>query len=492
MTNGIEDRAVDSRDAREVADGGSDRARRSIWILSGILILATGLRLYGLFFNDTATTEIYTVRDAQAFGDHISYLRPFYYFLQHLLLELSSPTPLFLRLPPFVFGVLGVWLTAELGRRAFGTTAGLVSAFLVAISPWHLYASQYARYWTLVYALAALVYIALPRAVDIDRPAAYVLALLTIVVGALTHPSFVFPMVGVVLAVVVVSKEGQFRWPWPSRQAWLYLWGPLGLMALGGLVFLKLPGTTAGLPGSRGWAAALRLLPAMVQWAGPVVVAAAVVSGASHLGGAGARDRRWGAIATFGCLSGLGLLFAASFRTIAYADYGMAMLPLVYVTVGGGVQRAAEAMSPGVRGFAIAATLTLAAGVSPGTVSHLLDGTRFDYRPAYAHIQSTGGDRLIVGWPAVIQRYYAADLRFERLRMNPSYLSQILKRSSGFWLVGSYRRYGMVRDNGEVARWVDDHCRKTLQTERIRLDYRTYRVELHWCGPEAQPQPLDR
>ena len=70
--------------------------------------------------------------------------------MQHLLLKVIPPTALTLRLPAFLFGVLGVWATWRLARRAFGTTAGLVAAALVALSPWHLYASQFARYWTLV------------------------------------------------------------------------------------------------------------------------------------------------------------------------------------------------------------------------------------------------------------------------------------------------------------------------------------------------------
>jgi predicted membrane-bound mannosyltransferase len=117
-----------------------------------VLGLATLLRLHGLATWPLEQDELYTIRDAVAFGQQINWLRPFYFFLQQLLLQLLPPTPLFLRMPPFLFGVLGVWLTWVLGRKVFGTTAGLVAAFMVAISPWHLYASQFARYWTLVYA----------------------------------------------------------------------------------------------------------------------------------------------------------------------------------------------------------------------------------------------------------------------------------------------------------------------------------------------------
>jgi mannosyltransferase len=453
-----------------------------------VLGLATLLRLHGLATWPLEQDELYTIRDAVAFGQQIPWVRPFYYFLQHLLLQLFPPTPLFLRLPPFLFGVLGVWLTWELGRKVFGTTAGLVAGFLVAISPWHLYASQFARYWTLVYALSALLYLLLPRALDTDRPAIYLLSLSSLVVGALTHPTFVFPVVGVALAVLAVSRDGRLRWVWPSRRGWLFLWGPLCLMAAGGFLLL----TVTGFPGSgrvRGPTALLRLIPAMVQWASPVVVAAAVLGAAFQLAGPLRADRRWGAMAALGCLGGVALLVAASFRRGVYADYAMAMLPLLYVTVGGVVQRISELLASQRRAFALGATLTLAAGVLPGTVSHLSDGTRFDYRAAYSYIERTGGDHPVVGWPEAVQRYYAPRLNYEPLRADPTYLSELLQRTSGFWLVASYRRRGMVHGNGRASRWIDARCRRVLETERPRLDYRTYRVGLHWCGPAPPPVP---
>jgi hypothetical protein len=449
----------------QVTDKAASRISPATWLLLAILLLAAALRLYRLGDWPVYQDELYTLHDARAFGDDVNYLRPFYYFLQYLLLEIAPPTPLYLRLPPFVFGVLGVWLTYDVGRRVFGAPAGLVSAFLVSISAWHLYASQFARYWTLVYLLAAFVYLVLPRAVDTDQARAYLVALVALVVGALTHPTFVFPMVGGVFAVILVSESGRVGFKRPSRPALLYLWGPLVAIALGGLIFQYLTGSIGGLLASRGLTATLRLFPAMVQWTSPPVVAVAAVGAAFFLLKGQVGDRRWGAITCFAWLAGAVLLLGLSFRTSVYADYGMAMLPLVYVTVGGFAQRIAERMASGGRQFLGVVALALAAAVLPGTVSHLSDGTRFDYRPAYSYIKRAGSDRLVLGWPGTIQRYYAADLVFETVRTDPRFLTGTLEQTSGFWLVASYRRYGMVGDDGRAARWVDANCRRVLTTE---------------------------
>lgn len=465
--------------------------RRGPGVLLGtILLIAVALRLYNIAALPFEQDELYTLRDARDFGASAMAGggpgirgRPLYYLLQHGLLAVFPATPFLLRLPALIFGVLGVWLTWLLGRRIFGHQAGAIAAVLVAISPWHLYASQFARYWTLVYLLAALVYLLLLRAAATDRPRDYLYALLALLAGTATHPTFLFPIVGVAAAAHAVSTKGQFRFPWPSRNAWKALWGPFLVAVAAAYVALKLTGSEQGLQnwGGRGLAATLRLLPAIVEWTGTAVTAAAVAGALLLVRSDSANDRRWGAVALGGVTTALLLLMLAALQTDVYADYGMSMLPLVFVTIGGAVQRIAERL-PGRGGaFAVSTTLVLAAAVLPSTVSHMLDGTRFDYRPAYRQVAQAGPGELVVGWPLVLQRYYAPGLRFEELKNSSEFLSRILARET-FWLVTSHHRHGMVLGGADVERWIGAHCQKVMDTERTRLDYRVYRVDLHRCS----------
>lgn len=459
-----------------------------------VVAVAAGLRLYGLASWPFEQDELYTLLDATYLGTRTSgpgvVGRPLYYLLQHALLELGPPTPLFLRLPAFLFGVLGVWLTYALGRRAFGPMAGIVAAVLLALSPWHLYSSQFARYWTLVYVWALLLCWALPRALDSDRAGAYTAALAALVGGWLTHPTFAFAALGVALAVSVVARDGSIGWRWPTWRAWLFLWGPLVATVVVHAVIVLHFGNQRSVPigGGRGLFYTLRTVPAMVQWLGPEVAAAAAAGALfMFLRLDDARDRRWGAMTVVGAATTVGLILFAGLRSPVYADYGMAMLPLVFVTVGGAVQRVGEVLPSGRSVWALAATLVLALGSAPGTVSHLSDGTRYDYRPAYAYLARAGGGRPVLGWPTIIQRQYAPDLRFEELQYTVRHLERALGEYQGFWLLTSHARYGLVGDNGRLMPWIDAHCRTVLRTGRQRVDYRSYRVELAWCG--ALPPP---
>jgi len=171
-----------------------------------------------------------------------------------------------------------------------------------------------------------------------------------------------------------------------------------------------------------------------------------------------------------------------SFVTSVYADYGVSALPLLFVAAGALVQLAAERSSvrPWVLGSVTAAAL--GAGVLPSTASHLSDGTRFDYRPAFARIRASGSSRFVLTWPIVLQRYYAPELRAGELIADRRFLDSTLDRERDIWAVVSVRRYGVVTDRARViAGWLRDACRLDDAYERPRLDYRVYRVELYRC-----------
>jgi hypothetical protein len=162
--------------------------------------------------------------------------------------------------------------------------------------------------------------------------------------------------------------------------------------------------------------------------------------------------------------------------------------------VGAGIARLGQKLGKLRGSWVVAATAVLVAGVLPGTVSHLSDGTRFDYRPAFAYIEQAGSSHLILGNPdtmlIAMQRYYAPNLQLQGLRNGLGHLEEaIVQNNHGFWVIASYRRYGMIGDSNEVIEgWLDTHCRVVLRTQRPRLDYRTYRVELNWCGTSPPPR----
>ena len=468
-----------------------DAGRGARLAAAAVLALAAALRLPGLARFPLEQDELYTVMESRdlwgvALAPGID-ARPLYFLLQHVLFPVLPETPAGLRAMPVVFGMAGVWLAWRAGARVAGAWAGVLAAFLVAVSPWHLHASGMARYWSLLFALAAVFYLFLWRAYDDDRPRHLLAALAALAAGALTHPTFLFAAAGAALGASLVRADGRPGWRWPSRRAWGYLWGPFlagaGLFALG----LALAGRGGAVRnwGGRGWLASVRLVPAMVEWLTPAVAVAGAAGALVLVLDRDPGRRRWGAMALCGCAASVALLLAASTRTDVYADYAVAMLPLVFVSAGALARAAAARAGSAAASTAVLAAL-LGAAVFPGTASHLSDGTRFDYRPAFAHVARTAPELTVLTWPVPLQRHYAPALRGRGLPTDPRRLDRFLAEERDLWAVASVRRHGIAMDDtGAVAAWLDAHCRRAHAHQRPRWDYRVYRVELWRCTAPA-------
>jgi len=83
---------------------------------------------------------------------------PLYYYLLHFWLPLfgQSSSEFVVRFPSLFFGVLTVPLMYRMGQHLFGATAGLLAAFLAAISPLYLWYSQETRMYTMLTFLCLL------------------------------------------------------------------------------------------------------------------------------------------------------------------------------------------------------------------------------------------------------------------------------------------------------------------------------------------------
>lgn len=463
--------------------------RRDILWLAGILLLGAALRLYGIGSFSLQEDELYTLRDAGRLtsgGLGGARGRPLYYLLQWVLMQVAPGNFVAYRLLAVVFGVLGIWVTWLAARRLLGREAGVAASLLVAISPWQMMASGMIRYYSLLYLLGALAVLLIPLAYERDCVRDYVAALAVLVLGAVTHPTFLFPMVGIALALTLVSANGVPGWWWPSRRAWAALWIPF--LALLAIAFLALSlgghaGAVANNAG-RGAAANLRVIPAVVEWISLPVAVAAALGAAFLLGSREGRARRAGAMALFGVGGTLVLLVLASQVTDTYADYFTAALPLVFIAAGGFVQLLASATAGRAHRLLVpAAVAVLAAGVLPGTISYLSDGTRFEYRPAFRRIQRVAPDLTVLTWPRALQQAYAPRLRERALfGLDRSELNALLAREGSLWAVVSVKRYGIVGDDsGAITSWLRANCHEDSAYERPRIDYRIYRVELWRC-----------
>ncbi len=125
-------------------------------ILAGILILSLVLRFSKMFWQrdfwyDEAFTGIITRMSWPKMWWMIFHdvHPPLYYYLLKLWASLFNYSLFSFRSFSVLFGILSVWSIYWIGKKLFSTRVGLISAFLMTISPFAIQYSQEARMYSL-------------------------------------------------------------------------------------------------------------------------------------------------------------------------------------------------------------------------------------------------------------------------------------------------------------------------------------------------------
>lgn len=226
-------------------------------LLGMILLLALGLRGYRLDGQSLWADEGNSLALAQASLADIAARTaldihpPLYYWLLHGWTRLAGNSEVALRLPSVCASVLLVAVSYRLGRRLGGRRIGLLSAGLVALSPFQVYYAQEARMYALLALWAGLTLWAAaelwagPQALPAAGPKRWLgLYVASASLGLYTHYAFPAVLAGAALAGVYhlwqTRRAGNWR---PALALWLvaqlvplvlYLpWLPYALRQLG-------------------------------------------------------------------------------------------------------------------------------------------------------------------------------------------------------------------------------------------------------------------
>ena len=150
-----------------------------VWLIL-ITMLAAALRLYKLGAWSFWIDEIYTINRAQIhFSDPIHVLQnlpstlwlPFSVILTNISLSLFGVNEWSARLASALLGIVTLPVLYFITRQIFGIGIALFFILLLAMSPWHLFWSQNARFYTAIMLLYALAAFFLYLGLELDRPA---------------------------------------------------------------------------------------------------------------------------------------------------------------------------------------------------------------------------------------------------------------------------------------------------------------------------------
>jgi len=318
-----------------------------------------------------------------------------------------------LRLPSALFGVLGVPLACWAFSPAIGARGAAAAALLLALSPWHVYWSQTARFYTLAQDLSLIAGGLALRGLLGGRLVLALIGLGCAGIGALAHPSALALVPALALAPWLLHWAGFDLGPGARRVR-------VGLTLLGlALVLVAAPwlhGVWQRWELVKGRGNPLHFLLTAGFYFSPLACAAAL------FGAAIAARRRASACLQLACVTALVLASAllASFFVRVSAQYAFVVLPWVCALAAAPLElewsaRAAPsgAERRGRTGRALAlaylGALALPALVNTGLLLSVRHGERPQWREAYryVHERRREGD-LVLGMEAPVAEYYLA------------------------------------------------------------------------------------
>jgi len=138
----------------ESLSSGSTSAQRTALVLALLTLLAAALRFWRLGDWSFWADEVATLRDARDLSKVITY--PVGYALIGLAVRCFGSNEFAARLVPAVAGAISVPALYLIGRKLFSERAAILSAVLLAVSSYHIFFSQEARYYSLMMLLSLL------------------------------------------------------------------------------------------------------------------------------------------------------------------------------------------------------------------------------------------------------------------------------------------------------------------------------------------------
>ncbi|MEN6371227.1 MAG: glycosyltransferase family 39 protein [Armatimonadota bacterium] len=187
-----------------------------VWLAVLILTLAAAaLRLYRLGDWSFWVDEMFTLRDISGTagpGLYHGMTYPLSYFLINLSVGHYGVSEWSMRIIPAIVGIATPAMVYLLARKSFGELPAAIASAIIAISPWHIYWSQMARFYTMTLFFSSASLLTLHRGMENNKRGYVAAAGILMALGAASHYSALL----IIAAVIVYSGLIYlFRWQHP-------------------------------------------------------------------------------------------------------------------------------------------------------------------------------------------------------------------------------------------------------------------------------------
>jgi Dolichyl-phosphate-mannose-protein mannosyltransferase len=479
-------------------------------LLAGLILVSLALRFWRVGDWNLEATEIFTLRDS--IHPRFTNPRPLSYLLNYYLVRPFMPLDEFgLRLLPAVFGVLAIPAFYFVSRRLTGIRAALFGTLLLTFNELHVYYSQFARYWSLVFLLCAIYPYAIYLGIRERDRRALVIGLVTGVLAALAHPVSVLLIGGpAIWLLATYLRPRYFMALWNRREFRVGVVVAAVLLVVVLVRFVPILGRWISShdknPGSGQFLVRAPMAPGLKQFFYVVAYLESLTIPLVLSGMLGVyllwqgRDRFLAIFLTSLVAFPIAVLTLLSLRTPVSTYYLLPTAPVFFLGAGVFFDRLLEvewSLRPRWLLPATVAAMVLAAG-TPTLVSQYSNGRRYDFRGVARWIEAhrTPDDVVFSDQPMVLA-HYLPGTQVQRLRYDTVPLARSLQqvqetaRQGALWIVAPTPSHALRTNlaQGGLSDWMYEHCRLRNIIGKGRIDFRQQYLQVHRC-PWTLPDPV--
>ena len=392
------------------------------------------------------------------------------------------------RVPAFVLAVISIPVLYFSWSRNIGRNAALFASGILIFSAWHLWFSQYARYYTGVFLFSSLAYFFFFRAIYIERLGNLIWALIFSVLAILFHATAVFVPVSVAVSyfIIFIFMKKYEHINFLNIKIYLILSLIAGVV-ISPILFTVLDGWVET---NQAWGyGAVLIIPQLVKYIQVPIVIAALFGWFIIL----KKDKV--AATFFMCALVVPALFfvgAASFMAIS-PSYAFYTLPIAILLAGIACEEIRVHLSS-THSFAVSAVMffLLISTLLPSFASHFLDRSSFNFSSVIDFVDDNfqNSDQVLSfkpGFELPDERHYSAFpyVSFARDTSVDWYkeLQPILDTDSRTWVIISSKRKPVA---ASLQQWLFCNAKLVWQKYAIRLDYEVNGYQIYLVSNETK------
>jgi mannosyltransferase len=458
-------------------------------LLIGITILAAALRFYKLGDWSFWIDEIYTINRAV---EHFSTLErmlpnlpparnwvPISFILTAQVFNYLGVSEWSARLVSVMIGIITIPILFFPSRKMFGSTVTLIALLLLAVSPWHIYWSQNARFYTSVMLLSTLSLFAFYHGIEKNRPV-YLLLFYVLFYLASSERLFAFfiiPIVICYLFILWIRPMGKPRALIKKIAYFLFL--PIILFALLEIIRWALGGSPITIAFLDGFfeqvnTTPIRLSLSIIYRIGVPIFSLGFFCGVYIL----IKPQRATLFVVIGAALPILLLLLLSIFFFAVDRYIFITLFLWLILAAIAINKLFQHAN----GFTKLLPLGVLSIILITSLSEMVlyyqfqNGNRPKWKEAYAFVEEnfSEGDIIYTTRTEVGNYYFPKAEEYDVNSFDPN---QITKNSSNVWFVID-ENTGWVKP--EISSWISNNC-IPIRSEEVFLPGKSMSIRIHRC-----------